>query len=36
MMYASDRCWETGEWTDECMCEFCSHKDECSGAEDDE
>lgn len=34
MLYASEECWQTGQWTDECICEFCAHKGECSGAED--
>ena len=28
---AADRCWETGDFTDDCICEFCDHKEECSG-----
>lgn len=32
-MNPSERCWETGEYTDDCICEFCSHKNECSGYE---
>lgn len=27
-------CWQTGDYTDECYCEFCEHSDECSGSED--
>ena len=34
-MEAPERCWETGEFTDECICEFCDHKYECSGYEND-
>ena len=33
-MYPTERCWETGVFTDECVCEFCSHKYECSGYSD--
>ena len=33
MMYASEQCWQTGEWTDECVCECCEHREECSGAD---
>ncbi len=32
-MYPTDLCWETGEYTDDCECEFCAHKNECSGYE---
>lgn len=32
-MYPSDICWETGEYTDDRICEFCSHRHECSGAD---
>ena len=28
-----DKCWETGEYTDNCTCELCPHKNECSGYE---
>lgn len=35
-MEATERCWETGEYNDDCICEFCNHKDECSGYEDDD
>lgn len=31
MAYPTDVCWETGVFTDDCECEFCSHKEECSG-----
>ena len=31
-MYPTDKCWETGEYTDDCNCEFCDHKEECSRA----
>lgn len=32
-MYPTDKCWETGEYTDDCNWEFCDHKEECSGAD---
>jgi hypothetical protein len=32
-MGANEFCWETGKYTDECSCEFCEHKYECSGYE---
>ena len=35
-MNPSDVCWETGNFTDDCICEFCDHKEECSGADLDE
>lgn len=35
-MEVTDRCWETGEYTDDCICELCDHKDECSGYDDDD
>ena len=30
-MNPTDLCWETGVFTDDCECEFCNHKEECSG-----
>ena len=27
----NENCWYTGDYTDECDCELCSHKHECSG-----
>lgn len=33
-MYPTELCWITGEFNDECTCEFCAHKEECSGYED--
>lgn len=30
-MYPTDICWQTGNYTPECECEFCDHKHECSG-----
>lgn len=35
-MLPTERCWQTGEFTDDCICDFCEHKDECSGYEGDE
>ena len=35
----TDKCWETGIFTDDCDCELCNHKHNCSGyepAEDDD
>lgn len=32
---ASELCWSTGTYNDSCICEFCNHKEECSGYEDD-
>ena len=30
-MEPTDICWNTGRFTDDCDCEMCDHKDECSG-----
>lgn len=30
-MYPTDLCWETGEYTDDCFCDFCTQHEECSG-----
>lgn len=35
-MEPNELCWSTGNYTDECDCEFCSHKHECSGYEGEE
>ena len=35
-MNPTDLCWETGVYTDSCICDFCEHKEECSGYEDDD
>lgn len=32
-MYPTEICWLTGNYTDDCICEFCEHKNECSGYE---
>lgn len=29
-MNSTELCWQTGEYTDDCICEFCEHKSECS------
>ena len=29
--YPEEYCWATGNYTSECDCEFCNHKEECSG-----
>lgn len=29
-MSPTELCWQTGDYTDECHCEFCEHSDECS------
>lgn len=34
-MYPTEKCWQTGIYTDDCECEFCEHKFECSGYEGD-
>ena len=35
-MSPSDRCWATGCYTDDCICEICDHRFECSGYDDHE
>ncbi len=30
----NELCWETGNFSDECICELCPHHDECSGYND--
>lgn len=30
---ATEYCWTTGNFTDECMCEMCAHREECSGSD---
>lgn len=35
-MNPTDLCWKTGVYTDACICDFCEHKEECSGYEDDD
>lgn len=27
-----ENCWNTGEYTDDCICETCAHAYECSGS----
>ena len=33
-MLPTEICWETGNYSDNCNCDFCEHKSECSGYED--
>ena len=35
-MNPTDLCWKTGVYTDSCICDFCEHKEECSGYEGDD
>lgn len=35
-MDATELCWQTGNYTDDCDCEVCEHNYECSGYESDE
>ena len=28
----NETCWQTGIYQDDCACEFCHHKDECSAS----
>ena len=35
-MKETEQCWLTGNYTDDCCCEMCEHKWECSGYEEDE
>lgn len=30
-IYPTEQCWLTGNYTDDCECEFCAHKSECGG-----
>ena len=32
----NELCWQTGQYSDDCDCELCMHKSECSGYEGDE
>lgn len=32
-IYPTELCWQTGVFSDDCECEFCDHKEECSGYE---
>lgn len=32
-MEANEICFRTGNYTDDCNCELCEHKEECSGYE---
>ena len=33
---ANERCWETGNYSDLCVCDICEHSGECSGFEDED
>lgn len=33
---ATERCYETGEYTDDCDCEMCDHRFDCSDYEGDD
>ena len=35
VMKPNEDCWRTGVYNDNCDCEVCMHKDECSGYEGD-
>lgn len=35
-MEPSDICWNTGSYIDDCICEICDHRFECSGYDDHE
>ena len=35
-MNPNDKCYQTGNYTDECCCELCDHKYDCSGYDDDD
>ena len=35
-MIPEEECWTTGIFTDDCDCEQCMHKFECSGYEDED
>lgn len=30
---ATEYCWRTGNYTDDCVCALCLHRDECSGSD---
>ncbi len=34
-MNANEKCYQTGNYTEECDCNLCSHQRECYGKEDD-
>lgn len=36
LLMPTELCWQTGNFTDDCECELCDHKEECSGYEDDD
>lgn len=31
-MLPTELCWQTGDYTDECICDFCDHSYECSAS----
>lgn len=33
-MNPTELCWTTGKYTEDCNCDFCDFKSECSGFED--
>lgn len=35
-MEPTELCWETGNYIDDCDCEFCVHNFECSGYDSDD
>ena len=35
-MNDNESCWQTGNYTDQCDCETCNHKEECSGYDKDD
>lgn len=35
-MSPEEFCWNTGRYTDECQCEICMHRSECSAGGEDE
>lgn len=35
-MNPNEICYQTGNYTDECCCELCDHKYDCSGYDDDD
>lgn len=30
-MDPTEKCWESGTYTGDCICDLCDHKNECSG-----
>lgn len=33
---ANEKCWETGNYSDDCDCSVCDYKYDCSGSDDEE